>query len=105
MPKARTAARVRPIWRAANALWAEIEPLLPPRKTHSLGGHNSFRLRTECQWNALRRRDSAPRPRRTASFSGVCAKETSCVPDRRHSWRASAPRHIVMTMSLATSWP
>jgi len=52
-------------WRTPDALWAEIEPLLPPRKAHPLGCHNPrvddrramdaifFRLRTGCQWNAL----------------------------------------------------
>ena len=58
MPKARPAARVRRDWRTPDALWAEIEPLLPARKPHRLGCHNPrvseraamdaifFRLRT-----------------------------------------------------------
>jgi len=58
----RTGARY---WRTPDALWAEIAPLLPPRKAHPLGCHNPrvadrdamdaifFRLRTGCQWNAL----------------------------------------------------
>lgn len=53
-------------WRLPDALWAEIEPLLPPGKPHPLGCHNPrvpnrkamdaivFVLRTGCQWNALR---------------------------------------------------
>jgi transposase len=52
-------------WRISDALWAEIEPLLPPRKQHPLGCHRPrvsdrsamdaifFVLRTGCQWNAL----------------------------------------------------
>src|SRR5829696_5221559 len=52
-------------WLVPDALWAEIEPLLPARKRHPLGCHNPrvddraamdaifFRLRTGCQWNAL----------------------------------------------------
>jgi transposase len=52
-------------WRLPDALWAEIQPLLPPRKIHPLGCHNPrvddrramdaifFVLRTGCQWGAL----------------------------------------------------
>ena len=52
-------------WRIPDALWSEIEPLLPAGKAHPLGGHNPrvdnrramdaifFVLRTGCQWNAL----------------------------------------------------
>lgn len=52
-------------WRISDALWAKIEPLLPPGKPHPLGCHNPaveprkamngifFVLRTGCQWNAL----------------------------------------------------
>ncbi len=52
-------------WRIPDALWAEMEPLLPPRKPHPLGCHNPrvddrkamdaifFVLRTGCQWGAL----------------------------------------------------
>ena len=51
--------RVRRAWRTPDAWWAEIEPLLPPRKRHPLGCHNPrvddrramdaivFRLRTD----------------------------------------------------------
>jgi transposase len=65
MPKALKRRPVRRAWRTPDALWAEIEPLLPPRKPHPLGCHNPrvddrramdaifFRLRTGCQWNAL----------------------------------------------------
>lgn len=57
--------KVRRDWRMPDALWAELEPLLPPGKPHPLGCHNPrvadrramdaifFRLRTGCQWNAL----------------------------------------------------
>src|SRR3712207_4737843 len=53
-------------WRLPDALWARMEPLLPPRPKHPLGCHNPrvpdraamdaifFVLRTGCQWNALR---------------------------------------------------
>ena len=53
-------------WRLPDALWAEMEKLLPPRPKHPLGCHNPrvpdraamdavfFVLRTGCQWNALR---------------------------------------------------
>jgi transposase len=52
-------------WRIPDALWERIEPVLPPRKPHPLGGHRPrgddrkamdaifFVLRTGCQWNAL----------------------------------------------------
>jgi len=52
-------------WRIPDELWAQMEPLLPPRKAHPNGGHNPrvpdrqamnailFVLRTGCQWNAL----------------------------------------------------
>jgi len=52
-------------WRISDELWAQMEPLLPPRKPHPLGCHNPrvpdrnamnailFVLRTGCQWNAL----------------------------------------------------
>jgi putative transposase len=53
-------------WRLPDALWAKMEPLLPPRPKHPLGCHNPrvpdraamdaifFVLRTGCQWNALK---------------------------------------------------
>jgi transposase len=52
-------------WCLPDEIWAQMEPLLPPRKPHPLGGHNPrvsdraamdailFVLRTGCQWNAL----------------------------------------------------
>jgi transposase len=52
-------------WRIPDEVWAEMEPLLPPRREHPLGCHNPrvpdrdamnailFVLRTGCQWNAL----------------------------------------------------
>ena len=52
-------------WRIPDALWSQVEPLLPRRKPHPLGCHNPrvpdrdamnailFVLRTGCQWNAL----------------------------------------------------
>ena len=53
-------------WGIPDALWARLEPLLPPGKPHPLGCHRRrvdnrramdaifFVLRTGCQWNALR---------------------------------------------------
>src|SRR3954467_6957388 len=53
-------------WRLPDDLWAQMEPLLPPRPAHRLGCYNPrvpdraamdaifFVLRTGCQWNALR---------------------------------------------------
>jgi len=55
-------------WRLPDEMWQQMEPLLPPRKPHPLGGHNPrvsdraamdailFVLRTGCQWNALHAR-------------------------------------------------
>jgi transposase len=52
-------------WRISDALWAQIEPLLPPPPSHRWGGHRPrvdnrramdaifFVARTGCQWNAL----------------------------------------------------
>jgi transposase len=52
-------------WRIPDALWARIEPLIPPGKPHRFGGHRPrvddrramdaifFVARTGCQWNAL----------------------------------------------------
>ena len=56
---------VRRDWRIPDALWERLQPLLPARKPHPLGGHRPrgddrkamdaifFVLRTGCQWNAL----------------------------------------------------
>lgn len=52
-------------WRIPDALWEQMEPLLPPRPSHPLGCHNPrvpdrdamnailLVLRTGMQWNAL----------------------------------------------------
>src|SRR4051812_29220169 len=71
MAKARAASKPSPApvrddpWRIPDALWERIEPLLPPRPPHPLGGHNprvpdrnardgiSFVLRTGCWGTAL----------------------------------------------------
>ena len=86
MPKSRTRARARRVWRTPDALWAEIAPLLPARKPHPLGCHNPrvndrramdaifFRLRTGCQWNAL-------------SATGLCS--SSSAHRRFQEWRAA----------------
>ena len=86
MPQADAAARVRRSWRTPDALWAQIEPLLPPGKPHPLGCHNPrvddrramdaifFRLRTGCQWNAL-------------SATGLCS--SSSAHRRFQEWRAA----------------
>jgi len=76
----------RRAWRTPDALWAQIEPLLPPRKPHPLGCHNPrvddrramdaifFRLCTGCQWNAL-------------SATGLCS--SSSAHRRFQEWRAA----------------
>jgi transposase len=86
MPKGRMPVRVRRAWRTPDALWAQIQPLLPPRKPHPLGCHNPrvddrramdaifFRLRTGCQWNAL-------------SATGLCS--SSSAHRRFQEWRAA----------------
>jgi transposase len=63
-------------WRLPDRLWAQMEPLLPPRKPHPLGCHNPrvsdraamdailFVLRTGCQWNAL-------------SATGICSSSSA----------------------------
>ena len=89
MPKARMPGHVRRAWRTPDALWTEIQPLLPPRKPHPLGCHTPrvddrramdaifFRLRTGCQWNAL----SAP---------GLCASSSAHRRFQRfQEWRAA----------------
>ena len=52
-------------WRIPDALWKQMEPLLPKRKKHRFGGHNPripdrnamdailYVSRTGCQWGAL----------------------------------------------------
>ncbi len=57
--------RVRRDWRMPEEMWEQVEPLLPPRKSHPLGCHRPrvpdrtamdaifFVLRTGMQWNAL----------------------------------------------------
>lgn len=54
-------------WRISDAIWEEMERLLPPRKSHPLGCHNPrvpdrkamdailLVLRTGCPWRALNR--------------------------------------------------
>jgi len=76
-------------WRIPDALWSEIEPLLPPppkRKPHPLGCHRRrvddrramdaifFVLRTGCQWNAL-------------NATGICS--SSSAHRRFQEWRAA----------------
>src|SRR3954465_1580513 len=63
-------------WRLPDALWAKMEPLLPPRPRHPLGCHNPrvpdraamdaifFVLRTGCQWGAL-------------TATGICSKSSA----------------------------
>ena len=80
---------VRREWRIPEALWARIEPLLPPPKAHPLGCHRPrvedrqvmeaifFVLRTGCQWNALHHTvlcssSSAHRRVQEWAAAGVC---------------------------------
>jgi putative transposase len=73
-------------WRIPDVLWERIEPLLPPRPPHPLGGHNPrvsdrkamdaifFVLRTGCQWNAL-------------NATGICS--SSSAHRRFQEWTAA----------------
>jgi len=73
-------------WRIPDPLWERIEPLLPPRPPHPLGGDNPrvgdrramdaifFVLRTGCQWNAL-------------SATGICS--SSSAHRRFQEWTAA----------------
>src|SRR3954467_5380705 len=73
-------------WRIPNPLWARIEPFLPPRPPHPLGGHNPrvpgrkamdaifFVLRTGCQWDAL-------------NATGICS--SSSAHRRFQEWTAA----------------
>ncbi len=97
MPTPRTVPRVRRAWRTPDALWAEIAPLLPPRKAHPLGCHNPrvddrramdaifFRLRTGCQWNAL-------------SATGLCS--SSSAHRRFQEWTAAGVFHELWRRGL-----
>ena len=69
-------------WRIPDALWARIEPLLPPKRPQPKGGRTwtddrkamdgiFYVLRTGCQWKALPRELGAP----------------STVHDRYQQWR------------------
>jgi transposase len=63
-------------YRLPDALWARMEPLLPPRPVHPLGCHTPrtpdrkamdailFVLRTGCRWNAL-------------SATGICTSSSA----------------------------
>jgi transposase len=86
MPKSLKRRSIPRYWRTPDVLWAEIAPLLPPRKAHPLGCHNPrvddrramdaifFRLRTGCQWNAL-------------NATGICS--SSSAHRRFQEWRAA----------------
>ena len=70
-------------WRLPDAMWAQLEPLLPPRKSHPLGCHNPrvsdraamnaifYVLRTGAQWNSL-------------DATGICS--CSSAYRRFHEW-------------------
>ena len=112
MPKPRTVPPVRRTWRTPDALRAEIEPLLPPRKPHPLGCHNPrvddrramdaifFRLRTGCQWNAL-------------SATGLCSsssahrrvQEWTAAGVFRELWRRGLAEHDALRGSTGRGWP
>lgn len=73
-------------WRISDHVWAEMEPLLPPRPVHPLGCHNPrvpdrdamnailFVLRTGCQWSAL-------------NATGICS--SSSAYRRFREWEAA----------------
>ena len=78
---------IRRPFEISDALWTEIEPLLPPEKPHPLGCHNPrvdnrramnaifFVLRTGCQWNAL-------------NATGICS--SSSAHRRFQEWGAAS---------------
>src|SRR5687768_13650114 len=90
---------IRRDWRIPDAVWEQIEPLLPPRKPHPLGCHNPrvddrramdaifFVLRTGCQWNALNATDSC---------------SSSAAHRRFQEWTAAGVVRQVWAMGLAT---
>jgi transposase len=85
-------------WRMPDVLWAQIEPLLPARKSHPLGCHNPrvpdrsamnailFVLRTGCQWNAL-------------NATGICS--SSSAHRRFLEWTEAGVFHKAWVKSLA----
>lgn len=85
-------------WRIPDALWARLEPLLPPRPLHPLGCHNPrvpdraamdaivFVLRTGCQWNAL-------------NATGICS--SSSAHRRFQEWVAAGVFHRLWAQGLA----
>ena len=85
-------------WRIPDALWARIEPLLPPRPPQPLGCHNPrvpdraamdaifFVLRTGCQWNAL-------------NATGICS--SSAAHRRFQEWVAAGVFHQLWALGLA----
>jgi transposase len=101
-------------WRIPDDLWAEMEPLLPPRPSHPLGCHRPrvpdrdamnailFVLPTGCQWNALNvtapasavpllrivASSSGPRRVRFSSFDGAgCSRTTPSPALSGSGWR------------------
>lgn len=81
MQRTRIVSPVDDGWRIPDALWMEIEPLLPKKKPHRKGGRPwtddrqamdamYFLLRTGCQWKAIPRSLGA----------------ASTVHDRFHQW-------------------
>ena len=85
-------------WRMPDAMWAKIEPLLPPPKVHPLGCHRPrvdnrkamdailFVLRTGCQWNAL-------------NATGICS--SSSAHRRFQEWTAAGVFQKFWEMGLA----
>jgi len=97
MKKTRQKQPVSSKWRISDALWAKIEPLLPPGKPHPLGCHNPrvpdrnamdaifFVLRTGCQWNAL-------------NATGLCS--SSSAHRRFQEWTAAGVFEKLWAMGL-----
>jgi transposase len=85
-------------WRIPDALWARIEPLLPPGKPHRFGGHRPrvdnrramdaifFVARTGCQWNAL-------------NATGICS--SSSAHRRFQEWNEAGVFQDLWALSLA----
>jgi len=89
-------------WRISDALWAKIEPLLPPRKPHPLGCHNPrvperdamdaifFVLGTGCQWNAL-------------NATGICS--SSSAQRRFQEWTGAGDFEKLWALGLKDGLP
>src|ERR671935_1385060 len=84
-------------WRIPDRVWAQMEPLLPPRPPHPLGCHNPrvpdrdamnailLVLRTGMQWNAL-------------NATGICS--SSAAHRRFQEWAQAGVFHEIWRQGL-----